>query len=87
MQSLVLEFMIGGALTLDNEKRFDKKNVIKFDSKQRMNLFGLTIVVQSLLKLKKRKIDDSKCITMTKHPVKLYFAHYTRIIKQLAREG
>ena len=65
--------MIGRVLTLDNEKIFDKKNVIKFDREQRMNLFRLTIIIQSLLKLKKRKVGDSKHITMIKHPAKTVF--------------
>ena len=30
-QSIELEFMIGGVLTLADKKRFDKKSMIKFD--------------------------------------------------------
>ena len=73
VQSMELEFMIGGVLTLASEKTFDKKSMIKFDCRQRMNLSGLTIITQSLLKLKKRKVDNSKHITTMKHPVKTVF--------------
>ena len=54
VQSIELEFMIGGALALADEKIFDKKIVIKFNCRQRINLFKLANAVQSLLMLKKR---------------------------------
>ena len=69
----MLEFIIGGALALADENTFDMKNIINFDCRQRIILFRLTIILQSLLKLKKRKIGDIKCIAMTKHPVKTMF--------------
>ena len=51
---------------LANEKTFNKKSVIKFDYRQRINIFRLNNAVQCLLMLKKRKIGDGKCITTIK---------------------
>ena len=50
--------MIGGVFALADEKKIDKKSVIKFNCRKRMNHFGLTNAAQSLLILKKRKIGD-----------------------------
>ena len=58
IHSLELEFMIGGVLTLANDKAFDRKSVIKFDCRQRINLIILTNILQIPLMLKKRKTGD-----------------------------
>ena len=74
MQRSDLDFMVREVLALANDKMFNQKNLIILDSRQRMNLFILTNAAQSLLMLNKRKIDDSKCVTMIKHLVKTAFA-------------